>query len=99
MSNKTIKEIQAQHAQWLKSVGWFKNKLPLESLFLINEELVEVGREFRQKVVDKERVADELADIVLRTAGVAEEQDIDLQAAIIRKMEINKARGTRGRVK
>ena len=41
----------------------------------------------------------ELADIILRTLGMAEDFKIDMDKAIQEKMEINRIRGSKGRIK
>lgn len=80
---------------WVESVGWH-NKTVLEALALIASEVGEAVNECRG---DKpsEHFGEELADIVLRVADLAEWQGIDLQKKILDKMAINAMRGTRGR--
>lgn len=46
-----------------------------------------------------ENFAEELADIILRVADLAETHKIDLMNECIKKMEKNFQRGTRGRKK
>lgn len=45
-----------------------------------------------------EKFGDELADIILRVFGIAAFHRIDIEGRITRKMAINQARGSRGRV-
>lgn len=94
---KTFKEIQDEHVYWLKAKQRFKNKTVLEGLALVASEVGEAVNECRMEKPSPE-FGSELADIVLRVVGVAAENDIDLEAEIIAKMEVNKNRGTRGRV-
>jgi len=94
----TLKNIALHHYQWLQSVGWAGKRTPLEDLALIASEIGEAANECRgEKPTDK--LGTELADIILRVAGMAQENGIDIEAEVIAKMEINKGRGTRGRAK
>lgn len=87
---------EKQHA-WLVKMGW-TNTTPLEDCALIASEIGEAVNECRGKKPTAE-FGTELADIILRTVGVARKNGIDIEAAILQKMEINFARGTRGRLK
>lgn len=80
---------------WVESVGWH-NKTVLEALALIGSEVGEAVNECRGET-PTENFGEELADIVLRVADLAEWQGIDLQKKILGKMAINAVRGTRGR--
>jgi len=79
-------------------MGWHKDKRPLEYLALIASEVGEAVNECRGPTPSA-RLGEELADIVLRVIDMATELDIDLEAQLLKKMLINAARGTRGRVK
>lgn len=59
-------------------------------LMLMASELGEACEALR--VGDKENLAEELADVVIRIADFCGWHDIDLEKAIIEKMEINKNR-------
>lgn len=93
-----LSEIQDIHFNWLDSVGWVDQNTPLESLMLIVSECGEAADELREEPPTG-NLPLELADIVLRTMGLASELGIDLENAILRKIDINKARGTKGRVR
>lgn len=93
-----LSAIQKQHGNWLKRVGWFKNKTPLESIALIASEIGEAANECRGEGPTP-KLGLELADIILRTCGLAEELNIDLEKMVSIKMKINKVRGNRGRKK
>jgi len=86
-----------QHA-WLAEVGWLGKTTPLEDLALICSEIGEAANECRGEKPTS-ALGSELADIVLRTMGLAVKEGIDLEAEIAAKMKINFARGTRGRIK
>ena len=90
-----INEIAAKQYDWVERMGWH-NKTVLEALALIASEVGEAVNECRGDVPTQE-LGTELADIILRVADLAHWQGIDLDAAIAAKMEINEARGTRGR--
>lgn len=94
---KSLKELAEEHNSWLVSVGWNKTN-PLEQLALIASEIGEAVNECRgEKPTDK--LGSELADIVLRTIGMAEQCGIDIQQEVEAKIKINLGRGTRGRLK
>ncbi|MDD4971871.1 MAG: MazG nucleotide pyrophosphohydrolase domain-containing protein [Paludibacter sp.] len=79
------------HCEWVKSMGWWNNKTPLESLMLVVSECGEAANEVRcDTPTDKFRY--ELADIVLRVFVIAKEHDIDIMRSIKDKMEINSKR-------
>lgn len=94
----TLQQIALQHHQWLQLVGWAGKRTPLEDLALVASEIGEAANECRgEKPTDK--LGSELADIILRVAGMAQENGIDIEAEVAAKMEINRGRGTRGRLK
>lgn len=90
-----INDIAAKHHAWVERMGWH-NKTVLESLALVASEVGEAVDECRGEVPTP-AFGSELADIVLRVADLAHDQGIDLTAAILEKMAVNEARGTRGR--
>lgn len=75
-------------ADWLKSMGWWKNKTNLESLMLVVSECGEAANEVRG-AEPTENFKTELADIILRVLGIAEENGIDIQLAVLQKMSKN----------
>ena len=92
-----IKQLQKEQYAWLKEVGW-TTQTALEDCALICSEIGELVNECRGNK-PTERFGVELADIVLRCVGVAGKQGIDLEAEILNKMILNKAKGTKGRLK
>lgn len=90
-----LKEMAKQHWIWVESVGWH-NKSPLECIGLIASEVGEAANECRSKE-PTDKLGGELADIILRTIDMAEHHGIDIQAEVLRKMDICQQRGTRGR--
>ncbi len=90
-----LKEICTKHYDWVERMGWH-NKTVLEALALIASEVGEAVNECRGEK-PTEHLGEELADIILRVADLAQWQGIDLDAQVARKMAINEERGTRGR--
>jgi NTP pyrophosphatase (non-canonical NTP hydrolase) len=91
----SIGQIAARQYDWVERMGWH-NKTVLEALALIASEVGEAVNECRGEAPTPE-FATELADIILRVADLAQWQGIDLGQAILDKMALNEARGTRGR--
>lgn len=90
-----INEIAARQFEWVERMGWH-NKTVLEALALIASEVGEAVNECRGET-PSEDFAEELADIILRTADLAQRQGIDLADAVKTKMAKNERNGTRGR--
>lgn len=87
----TITEMTERHHAWLVKMGW-TNANPLESLALIASEIGEAVNECRG-AAPTPFLGSELADIILRTVGLAKCQDIDIEAEIQKKMDSNAAKG------
>lgn len=93
-----LNEISKQHHAWLTEMGWVGVTTPLEQIALICSEIGEAANECRgEKPTDK--LGSELADIILRVLGLAENQGIDMEKEIAVKMASNRDKGTRGRLK
>lgn len=87
----TITELSTEHNKWLVEMGWDKTTA-LEQLALIASEIGEAVNECRgEKPTDK--LGSELADICLRTFGMAEQFGINIEAEIIMKMAKNFSKG------
>lgn len=84
-----LTEMQTDHRRFVVKMGWANTKTPLESVALIHEECTELGREFRRREFDKEAAAAEMADIILRTIDLAAELGINIQQAVIDKINYN----------
>jgi NTP pyrophosphatase (non-canonical NTP hydrolase) len=97
-NTNTISSLTAKQFNWLNSVGWVGKTTPLEDLMLVVSECGEAANECRGETLTP-NFETELADIVLRVMGIAAKNDIDLEKAILAKMEVNRNRGTRGRIK
>jgi len=71
--------------------GWWDKFRPIpELLCLIHSEVSEALEAYRNG--DRENIAEELADIVIRTLDTAGGYGIDLEEEVIKKHEINKSR-------
>ena len=93
-----ISEIAKQHHEWVVSMGWGSNTTILEKLMLVVSECGEAANECRgEKPTDK--FGSELANIILRTLSLAENEGLDIEKEIMLKMESNKLKGTKGRIK
>lgn len=84
-----------RHYAWLVKMG-YTNATPLESLALITSEIGEAVNECRAGE-PKEGLAEELADIVLRTFGLARTLGYDIEAIMLAKIEKNEQTGNKGR--
>lgn len=85
------------HFDWVEEMGWH-NKTPLEALALVASEVGEAVNECRgEKPTDA--FGEELADIVLRVIDLAHWQGVDIESELIKKIEKNRSRGNRGRLK
>ena len=83
-----LNDLAYRQATWLKKMGWWKNKTNLESLMLVVSECGEAANEVRGAEPTKE-FETELADIILRVLGIAEENNINIQQAVLNKMHKN----------
>lgn len=83
-----LNDLADRQADWIKSMGWWKNKTNLESLMLVVSECGEAANEVRGEK-PTEHFQTELADIILRVLGIAAENDINIQQAVLNKMAKN----------
>lgn len=87
MSSIDLNAIGAKHTVWVEAMGWH-NKTVLESLALIASEIGEAAAEcLGQDVlllveVQKEKFAEELADIILRTTDLAQTEGVNLNEEV-----------------
>lgn len=93
----SLNKIAQEHYLWVEKMGWH-NKTPLEALALVASEVGEAINECRGET-PTEHFGEELADIVLRVLDLAVWQKVDIEKAIRDKIEKNKLRGNRGRLK
>ncbi len=89
---KSIREVTKEIHQTAREKGWWDggNRNFLEALMLIVSEAAECCEAYRKQ--EKEKMAEELADIVIRTFDLAEGFGIDIEKEVLQKMEYNKTR-------
>lgn len=101
----TINELISQSYGTALEKGWWdKGDRPLmECLMLIVSEISEAGEEYRVHGLDPEffeyekegkpeGIAVELADVLIRIADLCGRYNIDLESALLTKLEFNKTR-------
>lgn len=93
-----LKDISKEHFEWLKEMKWVGKKTPLEALMLIVSEVGEAANECRGEKPSN-KLGSELADVILRTMGFAEEMGLDIENEIVKKIFANRLTGTKGRIK
>lgn len=93
-----LNEISDKHHKWLEEMGWVGKLTTIELLMLVVGECGEAANEVRGEA-PTEKFKHELADIILRTLGIAKRYNIDIEKAIEEKMAINVIKGTQGRIK
>jgi NTP pyrophosphatase (non-canonical NTP hydrolase) len=94
-----IKELTEEMNNFVRSKGWYAedSKRPQTprnlaiSLALEAAEILE-HFQFRESPKDKQELADELADVALYLLQLASVSEIDLEKAVLDKIEINKTR-------
>jgi NTP pyrophosphatase (non-canonical NTP hydrolase) len=94
-----IKQLKDEMHALVRSKGWYKadSKRPQTPRNLAISLAVEAAEilehfQFRENITDKEALAGELADVALYLLQLASVTGIDLEAAILNKIEINKTR-------
>ncbi len=95
----TIEELTEKMNALVKSKGWYEadSKRPQTARNLaisLNLEAAEILEHFqwRDEAQDKKELESELADVALYLLQLASVSNIDLEAAILKKIEINKTR-------
>lgn len=89
---KTVKEMCADAFETASSKGWHdKYRSFAEALALVHAEVSEALEADRRRK-HKEEVAEELADVCIRVFDLSVEFGLDLETAILTKMEFNKGR-------
>jgi NTP pyrophosphatase (non-canonical NTP hydrolase) len=95
-----MRDIIQRHYAWLVRMGYLQ-ATPLESLALIVSEVGEATAECRGErgtIRNNEAMAEELADIILRTIGLATHLGYDIEAELIKKIAKNYRTGNKGRI-
>jgi NTP pyrophosphatase (non-canonical NTP hydrolase) len=94
-----LKELEAKMHEFVASKGWYKSESPkmqtprnlAASLVIEAAEVLELFQ-WREEVDDKDALGNELADVALYLLQLASIVDIDLEEAILTKLEENHKR-------
>ena len=97
--NLTISELTEQMHALVKSKGWYEadSKRPQTprnlavSLSIESAEILE-HFQFTDEIKDREELGSELADVMLYLLQLASVSGIDLEEAVLKKIETNKTR-------
>jgi NTP pyrophosphatase (non-canonical NTP hydrolase) len=94
-----IKELTEEMHRFVRSKGWYaegspRPQIPRNLAISLALEAAEILEHFqwREEVKDKDELASELADVGLYLLQLASIAGIDLEKAILDKIEINKSR-------
>jgi NTP pyrophosphatase (non-canonical NTP hydrolase) len=94
-----IKELTEEMNRFVRSKGWYdktskRPQTPRNLAISLTLEAAEILEHFqwREAVKDKAELASELADVALYLLELASVTEIDLETAILQKLEINKTR-------
>jgi NTP pyrophosphatase (non-canonical NTP hydrolase) len=93
--SKTLKELIVESFETASSKGWHdKYRSFPEALMMVVDELSEALQASNHRE-GKERIAEELGDACIRLFDASVEFGLDLETAIVTKMEFNKSRSYR----
>jgi NTP pyrophosphatase (non-canonical NTP hydrolase) len=94
-----IKQLTDQMNRLVRSKGWYeaeskRPQTPRNLAISLSVEAAEILEhfQFQENAKDKNELASELADVALYLLQLASVTDVDLEQAIIEKLEINKTR-------
>jgi NTP pyrophosphatase (non-canonical NTP hydrolase) len=94
-----IKQLTEEMNRFVRSKGWYaeaskRPQTPRNLSISLALEAAEILEHFqwREEVKDNEELASELADVALYLLELASVTGIDLEEAILKKLEINKRR-------
>ena len=94
-----IKQLTEEMHQFVRSKGWYaentkRPQTPRNLAISLSLEASEILEHFQwsDEIKDKDELASELADVALYLLQLASISDIDLEKAILDKLEINKRR-------
>ena len=94
-----IKQLTDKMINFVRSKGWFdentkRPQTPRNLSISLSLEAAEILEHFqwREEVKDKEELAGELADVGLYLLELASVTEIDLEEAMLKKLEVNKTR-------
>ncbi len=95
----TIKELTQQMHELVKSKGWYaadskRPQTPRNLAVSLSIEAAEILEHFQfgEEIKNKEELGSELADVTLYLLQLASVSGIDLEEAVLKKIEVNKER-------
>jgi 8-oxo-dGTP diphosphatase len=99
MSNLTITELTEKMHAFVRAKGWYeadtkRPQTPRNLAISLSLEAAEILEHFqwREGPVDKDELASELADVTLYLLQLASVSGIDLEEAVLKKLEANRTR-------
>ena len=101
MDDKRLKisELTIRMHELVKSKGWYENdskrpQTPRNLAVSLSIEAAEILEHFQfgDEIKDKDELGSELADVTLYLLQLASVSGIDLEAAVLNKIEVNKTR-------
>jgi NTP pyrophosphatase (non-canonical NTP hydrolase) len=99
MERITISDLTIQMHELVKSKGWYepdskRPQTPRNLAISLSLEAAEILEhfQFREEPKDREELGSELADVTLFLLQLASVTGIDLEKAVLKKIELNKSR-------
>ena len=99
VSGLTIAELTARMHELVKSKGWYeadskRPQTPRNLAVSLSIEAAEILEHFQfgEEIKDRDELGSELADVTLYLLQLASVSGIDLEEAILKKIEVNKTR-------
>jgi NTP pyrophosphatase (non-canonical NTP hydrolase) len=97
--NLTIKDLTEQMHELVKSKGWYKKdskrpQTPRNLAVSLSIEAAEILEHFQfgDEIKNKDELGSELADVTLYLLQLASVSGIDLEEAVLKKIDVNKTR-------
>ena len=94
-----IKQLTEEMNRFVRSKGWYADdskrpQTPRNLAISLALETAEILEHFqwREEVKDKEELAGELADVAMYLLELASVTEIDLEEAMLKKLDVNKTR-------
>jgi 8-oxo-dGTP diphosphatase len=98
-SGLTIKQLTEKMHELVKSKGWYEKdskrpQTPRNLAISLSLEAAEILEHFQftEQIKDREELGSELADVALYLLQLSSVSGIDLEEAILKKIEVNKMR-------
>ena len=99
MTELTIKELTEKMHALVKSKGWYeadskRPQTPRNLAVSLSIEAAEILEHFQftDEIKDRDELGSELADVMLYLLQLASVSEIDLEDAVLKKIEVNKGR-------